>query len=89
MKTQIGQVSEEERDEIRLIYERKYGLTELMKTLSANDAIYDRLIIDMGRTSTMFDGWWQKKSEKYQWTSSENSRWEIDFETCDIFLVTE
>lgn len=28
-------------------------------------------------------------SQKYNWKSSENGNWEINFETCEIFLVTD
>ena len=42
----------------------------------------------MGATSTKFQQWWNNMSTKYQWESAENGNWEIDFETCDIYLVT-
>lgn len=86
MKTYIGQVSEEERDEIRSLYERKNGLIELLKIIGDNDSIYERLISDMSITSTRFEGWWDKMGNKYQWPSSDNGHWEIDFETCEIYL---
>lgn len=28
-------------------------------------------------------------SEKYQWESIDGGNWEIDFDTCEIYLITE
>ena len=39
----IGSVSEQERDEIRTLFERKNGLNELFKVLDAeNEALYNK-----------------------------------------------
>lgn len=40
----------------------------------------------MGETQGKFQQWWNDMSAKYNWESSENGNWEIDFETCEIFL---
>ena len=42
----------------------------------------------MGETGTKFQGWWDRMAQKYQWESVENGNWEINFDTCEIFLVT-
>ena len=41
----------------------------------------------MGQTSTKFQQWWDSMSQKYDWESTDGGNWEIDFETCDIYLV--
>ena len=43
----------------------------------------------MGETGTKFQNWWDRMSQKYQWESAENGNWEINFDTCEISLVTE
>ena len=84
----IGSVSEKERDEIRTLFERKNGLNELFKVLDAeNEALYNKLVADMSVTATKFQSWWDEKAQKYQWDSLPDHRWEIDFDTCEIFLV--
>lgn len=89
MKKLVGQVTESERDEIRQLFERRNGLNELAKILTAdNQELYDKLIIDLGETSTKFQNWWDTNSMKYQWQSAENGHWEIDFATREIYLVT-
>lgn len=90
MKKEIGYVTASERDEIQSLFERRNGLNELAKILtSENVELYNRLVADMGETSTRFQQWWDNASKKYKWESSENSRWEIDFQTCQIFLVND
>ncbi len=79
-------MTEEEKNEILALFERRNGLTELAKVVTKNDEIYERLITDMGATSTKFQQWWDDMSQKYQWESSDNGSWEIDFNTCEIFL---
>ncbi len=89
-KQTIGHVLPEERDEIQALFERRNGLNELAKILTSDNAeLYERLVKDMGETSTKFQQWWNRMGEKYQWESSENGSWEIDFNDCTIYLVTQ
>ena len=60
---------------------------ELAKIINNDDALYERLVADMGATGTKFQKWWDDMATKYQWESAENGNWEIDFNTCDIYLV--
>lgn len=87
MKTPVGKVSAEERDAIQALFERKNGLAELAKIVSVDNALlYEKLVKDMGETTTRFQRWWEDMSAKYQWRSSEKGNWEINFDTCEIFL---
>lgn len=84
----IGEVTPEERDEIKALFERRNGLNELAKVLSAdNMELYERLVKDIGENTTRFDEWWNRTSARYNWESAENSHWEIDFSSCEIYLV--
>lgn len=88
MKKLVGQVTEEEKNEILSLFERRNGLNELAKILTVdNEALYEKLVKDMGETSTKFQKWWDVMAAKYQWISHENGNWEIDFETRDIYLI--
>lgn len=90
MKKVVGQVSELEKREIQILFERRNGLNELAKILTAdNTELYERLIKDLGETSIKFQKWWNQMSEKYQWKSIDGGNWEIDFDTCEIYLITE
>lgn len=90
MKKEVGCVTPEERDTIQALFERRNGLNELAMVLTAdNNELYDRLVRDMGETGTKFQRWWNETSAKYGWESAENGHWEIDFNSCKIFLVTQ
>lgn len=90
MKKLIGKVTPVERDEIRTLFERQNGLNELAKILTPdNTELYEKLVQDLGVTSTKFQSWWENRAAEYQWEGSENGHWEINFDTCEIFLVTQ
>lgn len=87
MKEKVGQVTPEERTEIQQLFERKNGLNELAKILTPdNDALYQKLVKDMGETGRKFQNWWDRMSQKYQWERTPDGHWEINFDTCEIFL---
>jgi CXXX repeat modification system protein len=47
MKTKVGKVSEEERNQILSLFERKNGLQELAKILTTdNQELYEKVVID-------------------------------------------
>ena len=88
-KKKVGQVTPEESSEIQILFERRNGLNELAKILTAdNSELYEKLVKDLGDTGTKFQGWWDRMAEKYKWESAEDGNWEINFETCEIYLVT-
>lgn len=84
----VGKVTEEEKKEIEVLFERKNGLNELAKILKPDDIeLYEMLVKDMGATNVKFQTWWDRMSDKYQWERAENGRWEINFATCEILLI--
>lgn len=88
MRKLVGSVTAEEKNEIQALFERRNGLNELAKILTADNAeLYEKLVKDLGETSMKFQNWWNQMSTKYQWESVEGGNWEINFDTCEIFLV--
>lgn len=88
-KKTIGKVTEEEKNEILQLFERRNGLNELAKILTAdNTELYEKLVKDLGETGSKFQNWWDRMAAKYHWEAAENGHWEINFDTCEIFLVT-
>ncbi len=85
----IGQVTTDEKNEIQQLFERRNGLNELAKIVTADNVeLYEKLVKDMGETGTRFQNWWDRMAEKYRWESAEGGNWEINFDTCEIYLVT-
>ena len=88
VRKNVGKVTPEECTEIQALFERKNGLTELAKIVSAdNTDLYEKLVKDMGETGTKFQQWWDAKAKKYGWESHPKGNWEINFQTCEITLV--
>ena len=87
MNKTVGKVTEQERDEIQTLFERRNGLNELAKILTPDNAeLYERLVKDLGETSTKFQAWWDRMATQYEWESAEGGNWEIDFDSCAIVL---
>lgn len=90
MRKEVGYVTSQERDEILFLFERKNGLTELAKILTVDNIdLYEKLVRDLGETSTKFQNWWDRMSQKYKWESIAGGNWEIDFNNCVIYLVIQ
>lgn len=84
----IGQVTFDEMKEIRSLYERRNGLNELAKIIrSDNVELYERLVKDLGETSTKYQDWWDRMSIKYEWEKKDDGNWQINFDTCEVFLI--
>ena len=89
-KKELGQVTVEEKNEIQRLFERRNGLNELAKIVTADNAdLYEKIVTDLGETGAKFQNWWNTMSDKYGWESAEDGNWEIDFNTCTIYLVTQ
>ena len=87
MKKIVGRVTQEECSEIKRLFERRNGLTELAKIVTAdNTDLYERLVADLGETATKFQNWWDVMADKYQGEKTPNGKWEINFDTCEISL---
>jgi CXXX repeat modification system protein len=88
MRKKVGTVSEDERNEVQLLFERHNGLTELAKILTPeNKELYEKLVADLGETTVKLQNWWNRMSQEYNWERDDNGHWEINFESCDILLV--
>lgn len=86
----IGKVSETERDDIQALFERRNGLTELAKIVDANNVeLYEKMVKDMGETSTKFQQWWDDMAKRYHWEGTPTGHWSINFDTCEISLEEE
>ena len=90
MKKLVGTVTNEEKCEIQTLFERRYGLNVLAGILTVdNEVLYEKLVKDIGETGMKFQNWWDRMSSQYQWESTENGNWEIDFDTNEIYLIYE
>lgn len=89
-----GKVSADERDEIRRLFQRKNALVELFGSLGRLDdtvstKLYEKIVADMGVTSSEFHAWWERKAREHAWQFANGGNWRIDFDTCEVFLVVK
>ena len=90
MKKLIGAVTEEEKLEIQVLFERRNGLNELARIVTgSNEMLYEKLVKDLGETGRKFQDWWDRMSDQYLWEQCEKGNWEINFSTNEIYLVYE
>lgn len=89
----VGKVTPKERDDILALFERKNGLIELAHSLAETDDevlknsyFYEKLVADMGKTAANYQQWWDKRVTQYQWDNVCGYVWEINFDTCQVFL---
>jgi len=89
----VGKVTEDEKREIRRLYERRCALKELYITLASpylseeeRKVLYEKICDDMERTISQYDDWWRQMPEKYSWKRMENGCWTVNFETNEVYL---
>lgn len=82
----ICRLTDEEKNEIEAIFERKIALENLTKLpdVVSNAALYEKLIADYGKTTIRFQKWWQMATEKYQLQGKEVR---VDFENAQLLEV--
>lgn len=91
----VGTITEEEKNHIERLYERKRGLSELLYSITDNNllnselknTIYQKLVHDMGKTQNLYDKWWNDIQEKYRWESVEGGSYRIDFLSNNVLLI--
>lgn len=94
VREKVGQVTENEKNEIERLYGRKTALQEMLLLLNDenfNDGsyskLYEKLISDLSQTTIEFENWWEKTSKKYSWKNDPTAKWFVNFETNEIFIA--
>lgn len=94
IREKVGAVTEQEKDEVMELCERKNALKELLVMLENNlldfeltSQLYNKIIADLQKSSLSINQWWKQKSQKYKWKSEEKGEWTINFNTNEIFLI--
>jgi len=75
-------IPKEEMEAIENIFERKTALENLTKLPDVinNEALYEKLITDYGKTVIAFQKWWDNGAEKYGWQGNMH----VDFEHSQV-----
>jgi CXXX repeat modification system protein len=87
MKEVVGKVTPTESGEIKKLFTRKNALMDLLKSVEKGTAFYENAMEDFIETNEKFQNWWNITAKKYSWKDNGTTRWEINFDTCEIFIV--
>lgn len=87
MDKKVGKITEDEMNEVEVLFEKKIALENLTKILDPviNESLYEKTVRDYGETIHAFNNWWADKSEQYNWERNDKE-WYVDFNTGDIYL---
>ncbi len=90
----VGIVTEDEKNEMLVLFERKLGIKELTATLETGllsteqkETMQEKMISELGKVKLHMQAWWDKMYKKYNWKNVEGYSWNIDFQTCEIVLT--
>lgn len=93
IKQKVGEVTEDEKEEVLRLYDRKNALNELFFVLSSpyltegeKETLKGRIIDDMAKANSLYEKWWSDKREKYNWKSKATGQWIMDFRTRAVYL---
>lgn len=80
-------ITEEERDEIEKLNNRKNSLKSLSLTLADSELdidernwFYEKLINDISTTDKLYEEWWNKTCDKYKLDKDNSVKYYVDFE---------
>lgn len=80
----LCQVTEAEKKDIQLIFEKKTALENLFKIITNESEIYERIIQDYTKASKEYTNWWQNIAKIYHIDDNYINKLVINFETNEI-----
>ena len=89
VKLKVATVSDEEQSEISRLFKRRKFLETLRTLITESDKeLYLRYQSDVTSTVQAIDGWWEEIKLLYHLVPVAGGRWQIDFQTKTIYLIT-
>lgn len=80
------QITEEEKQEVRSLFNRKNAIRELLDSSYNNQGLFDKLTGEFVEVSTNFQNWFKKFEEKYQAVGAPGHFWSVDFDNNTVTL---
>jgi len=87
----LGEVSTEECEQIRSIFDRRMGLQALVRALAdmpdrLSDDLYERVVQDYASVDRQMRRWWEETRKTHGWDSPAGASWSIDFNSRVVSL---
>lgn len=85
----IETISENDKKELIKIYERISSLEELIIDVSKEkeEGLYSQIYNDLEKSNASINEWWTNIAHKYNLKFDEKGKWELNFETNEVFLI--
>jgi len=80
-------ISEEEKREIRTIFQEKRAITDLISSLKDTSPIYPKLKNDYIETNEQYHAWFTGFEKRYGAKGQPDCRWQVDFVANKVLLV--
>ena len=88
MEKLVGQVSENEKNDMIDICEVKVALDNLEKIVGKDEAeLLEQITRERDLTNEKYIAWWDRIRENYDFEGDEQVHWRLDFQTGEVFLV--
>lgn len=88
-KEKLGDITADECEKLKAIYLRKSALEELLISLDTTDKsgnLYERIMSDLIECKKSMSEWWNDVSSRNGWDYGPEYRWEVQFNTREVFL---
>lgn len=87
MAEMVGKVTDQEKEELKELFERKVAL-ENLKILNLDELLSIRINKDLEKNQFLMQEWWQNYATKYNWKGKGSDKhWELSFSSGEILLV--
>lgn len=94
--TKIGFISNDECEEIKNLHTQKETLLDVFNSLATSgisdtskEEIYNRLLKDIAQQRLQISEWWKVTSQKYHWQARKDGKWQINYDSREVFLVID
>lgn len=90
MKTQLGRITKEEGEKLKIIDMKKRALRELLISISerkTSTELYERIVSDYTDTTTQMNDWWQSIAKSRGWEFDSSDSWLVDYNENTVYLV--
>lgn len=89
MEKIVGQVTEEEKNNMIDICEKKVALDNLERiTAKDKQSLIEDIKKERNIANIQYDTWWDNIRENYDFEGDEKGYWQLDFRTGEVLLVT-
>lgn len=85
----VYKITEEEKINIKKLFNRRNSLYELMNSAKENQTLYEKLNKDFSESNKLFHQWFIDFENKYNAIGTPDHFWDVDFDNNQVLLREE